>query len=871
MTELNDRIGAYRLVRRLGSGGMGEVFLAWDDRLERPVAAKRIRPDREKGGARRERFRREARAAARLNHPNLVQIFDLVESEDDWIVMEYVQGRSLADLLRERGALPAGVAVDLARQAAEGLAAAHAQGLVHRDLKAENVMVTPAGQAKILDFGLARPLESGTGETLTEEGVVLGTWRSMSPEQAAGETADARSDLFSLGVLLYEMLAGRSPFLGKTPVETLRNVAAAPPEPLGLLLPELPPELAALVESLLEKEPTRRPQSAERVVQDLRDLAGRPGLEPVAGWAPAPSDSSGDAPTLLLAEPIRRPKKGSASKTWTLSRRSGWIAGAVLALAVVAAAGVLWMRRARVEGERPLRVAVLTPKVEGGKGEALDFAAFGILTSVRRTLTSLAHVAVVDPSQFKGIGGGVPEIARAVSAEEALVTTVEGNGGRVRVSLRRVRGRDGAVLASEEVRGSLAGEDALALARSVSDALQRVYRGRGLRPEYPDLDVSASDYAEFLHVQQRTGKGRSAWAPELDHLDRIIASSPRFLDAYLKSASLAVNLYDDTKDPAYLERARSSMRRARLLAPKMPDVVGAEIRLAIKEGDWTGADQLLAELERLIPGETLVPYLRYSLALQQGHLAEAISWMLKVVKLQPSWQYLVALGELEARTGQLPAARQHLELALQLVPGNTWVLAKMGELELAYGDLSRAEAIYRGLVDAGPQRSDLTNLGLVHFLLGRYEEAAADYRRALAIDPGHLTATLDLADAEMALGHRKEAADLQRQVLAALDAKEHGASLLPIERTFRAQCLVYLGESRKGVDVALAALQASPEDADVVYQAALVLALAGERASALSLARKAVALGYQPRWLNVPAFDSLRSDPAFRELVGAGR
>jgi tetratricopeptide (TPR) repeat protein len=182
-----------------------------------------------------------------------------------------------------------------------------------------------------------------------------------------------------------------------------------------------------------------------------------------------------------------------------------------------------------------------------------------------------------------------------------------------------------------------------------------------------------------------------------------------------------------------------------------------------------------------------------------------------------------------------------------------------------------AEQIYRGLVQAGPQRSDLTNLGLIHFLLGRYADAAADFRRALRIDPGHITVTLDLADAELALGHRAGAAELHRKILAALEAKERGAALLPIEHTFRAQCLAYLGESRKAVDIALIALQGSPEDADVVYQSALVLAVAGERASGLSLSRKALALGYQPRWFGVPAFDSLRSDPAFREMLATSR
>ena len=871
MTEPpKDRIGAYRLARRLGSGGMGEVFLAWDDRLERPVAVKRMRLDPERGGTRRERFRREARAAARLNHPHLVQIFDLVETGEetgDWIVMEYVQGRTLADLLKESGRLPAGVAVDLARQVAEGLAAAHAQGLVHRDLKAENVMVTPDGQAKILDFGLARPVATGTGETLTEDGVVVGTWRSMSPEQATGGTADARSDLFSLGVLLYEMLAGRSPFLGKTPLETVHNVILAPPEPLDRSQPELPADLAALVGSLLEKEPGRRPASAAQVVHELRRLAARSELAPPAGWTFPRADASGEESTTVIGGPIGLEASFLASRPgrgrW---RRTVGIAAAALALIALAVLGALWTQRLR-RAEEPVRVAVLPPAVQGSRGGDLDVAAFGILKDVVRTLSALDGVTVIEPSQFRDIQGGSREIARAVSADEVLATAVEVRGPKAVVSLRRIRGRDGAVVWNGWAEEPLDPREALALARAVEVALREAYEGRRPRQGTPELDARPADYAEFVRLQQRVEAGRGAWAPELDRLSAILAGSPRFLDAHVQAATLAIHLYEDTKNPAYLERARSSLRRARLLAPGVPDVLAIEIRLAITEGDWVSAEQLIAELDRIVPGDVRVPLQRYFLALQRGRVSEAVSWMREVVQRQPSWRRLVALSELEARTGQLAAARQHLAGALRLAPGNTWVLAKMGEVELAYGELSRAEEIYRGLVRAGPQRSDLTNLGLIHYLLGRYAEAAADYRRALAIEPGHLTATLNLADAEQALGHRREAAELYRQVLAALDAKENGAALLPLERTFRAQCLAYLGEEHKAVEVALGALQESPEDSDVVYQAALVLAVAGERGSALALSRKALSLGYQPRWFAVPAFAPLRSEPAFREML----
>ncbi len=872
MTEPpKDRIGAYRLVRRLGMGGMGEVFLAWDDRLQRPVAAKRMRVDRGRGGERRERFRREARIAARLSHPNVVQVFDLVETGDaagDWIVMEYVQGRSLAELLKEGVSLPPGAAVDLARQVAAGLAAAHAQGLVHRDLKAENVMVTPAGQAKILDFGLARPLASGTGESLTEDGAVLGTFRAMSPEQAAGETADARSDLFSLGVLLYEMLAGRSPFLGKTPLDTLRNVIGAPPEPLSRLRPDLPADLIALAESLLEKDPARRPADAARAAEDLRALTARPELSPPAGWAllqAAPSTSSGEESTVIEGPAGMTGMFLSSGRSRSWLRKPAWIVALLVVLLVIL--GALWARREQT-ARQPLRVAVLKPDVQGSGGGEMDFAAFAVLNSMLRTLPALDGVTAIEPSQLRDIRGGNREIARAVSADEVLAATLAGKGKKVEISLRRIRGSDGEVLWQGRFEEPATSQEALTLARGVASALRQAY-DRDLRPGIPELEVRAADFTAFLQLKRRIEAGRGAWAPELDRLDALVATSPRFVEAHVQAASLAIHLYDDAKNPAYLERARSSLRRARLLAPGLPNVLWIEIRLAITEGDWVGAEQLIAELGRLAPAS--VPLQRYLLASQRGRLDEAISWMREVVQHQPTWRNLVTLSELEARTGQLAPARQHLDGALRLVPGNTWVLAKRGEVELAYGDLSRAETIYRDLVRAGPQRSDLTNLGLVHLLLGRPAEAAAEFSRALQMEPGHVTVMLDLADAEQALGHRRQADELRRQVLAALEAKEHGTSLLPLERTLRAQCLAYLGDGRKAVEVALGALQESPADADVVYQSALVLAVAGERASALALSRKALSLGYQPRWFEVPAFDSLRSEPAFRELLAQPR
>ncbi len=254
---------------------MGIVYEAYDRRLDRSVAVKRLLRDHD-DPKRRARLRREARTTAQLDHPSIVQVFDLVEDETgDWIVMERLHGTSLATLL-ESGTVDVDTTLDYARQITRGLAAAHALEIVHRDLKTENVMILPDGRAKILDFGIAK-LVGLAGDPsrqldLSKTGAIVGTGRAMSPEQARGLSVGPRSDLFALGVLLYECLAGVSPFRGATPVDTLARIVSHQPQPVEELAPAVPEGLAELVARLLRKAPELRPASAKDVESSLDRL-----------------------------------------------------------------------------------------------------------------------------------------------------------------------------------------------------------------------------------------------------------------------------------------------------------------------------------------------------------------------------------------------------------------------------------------------------------------------------------------------------------------------------------------------------------------------------------------------------------------------
>jgi serine/threonine-protein kinase len=863
------RIGPYRLARRLGRGGMGEVFLAWDERLGRRVALKRIRGDSSvtQDG---ERLRREARAAAQLSHPSVMQIYDLVtDASGDVIVLEYVEGRTLREVL-EDGLPSLSVVLRLSREIAEGLAAAHAAGLVHRDLKTENVMVTPEGRAKILDFGLAKPFvldPSQGGEKLTAQGVLLGTFHAMSPEQARGGEVDARSDLFSLGVLLYEMLTGRSPFQGSDVLDTLQKVCSHQPPPVSTLRPELPGDLSNLVDSLLAKRREERPRNAGEVARELGALAADPGLGTTTWGA-----RLAELPTSAEPLPALRKTPGRAAESSALAQvRRPPVLILVAVLSILAAAAAVWLvRRAPAE---PLRVMVLAPRVPAGAEEELGLPAAGLLTAELATLSSLEGLAPLEPAQAGPGAASLVAAARTAAADEVIALALERKGPQnVWVSLRRIEGRSGRVLwaggfAMPAGRAGQSDRDLQLLADTVAVQLRHAYPDRRLRPGIPELDVSDRDYAEFLRVKERIDRGSADLEPELKKLEEIARSSPRFLEAHLLLASVEQSLFESTRETTHLERARQAAKAAHELAAGDPRPLEAGFRIAVAGKRPGEAQAALAALAAIVPSDPELDVFAGLLAESRGDLARAVADVSRAVQRAPSWHNLFLLADLELRAGKTAEARRHLEELLARNPGNPWGLDRLGQLELLQGDPERAIAIYRELIRVQPLRPYYTNLGLAHSLLGRHAEAAAAYRQALALEPNHARVLLNLADAELAQGHASAAAELYRRALSRFDEIQAAGALTAKDSMDKAQCLAHLGRIPEAVELTQKTLRESGDDAELFYAASLVYALAGDRASFLLNAKLALANGMQPRWFTLPVFGVLRNDPDLGALL----
>ena len=420
------RLGPYEVIAPLGSGGMGEVFLALDTRLGRHVAVKVLPAELSADRERLARLEREARAASALNHPNIVTVHDIGTSgPTSYIAMEFVEGKTLRELLLS-GPLTVKRALEIAAQVADGLAKAHAAGIVHRDLKPENLMVSKDGFAKILDFGLAKfaPLESGelsrmqtVTKAQTEVGTVLGTVGYMSPEQARGEAVDFRSDQFSFGGILYEMVAGVHPFRLGTPAETVSAILRDEPAPLAETVPQSPEALRWIIERCLSKEPGERYGSTRDLARDLRRVG-----EQLSG-------------TRASATPVA-PKRLSVRLRF---------AGLTLAAAAALAVAVLLLARARSPSAEMDSLAVL-PFVNASPAPDTEYLSDGITDTLIDSLSRLPRTKVISHAsvfRYKGKQSDPQQVGRELNVRAVLTGSVLRQGDDLTIGAELVDARDG--------------------------------------------------------------------------------------------------------------------------------------------------------------------------------------------------------------------------------------------------------------------------------------------------------------------------------------------------------------------------------------------------------------------------------------------
>ncbi len=744
---IGEVLGRYRIDARLGAGGMGEVWRAEDLRLRRPVALKVL-----KGAASVEesaRLLREARLASQLSHPNIAVIYEIDEAEREgrpvpFIAMEFVEGRTLADRLRE-GALPLVEALDVADQVASALESAHARGVVHRDVKPGNVIVNAAGRVKVLDFGLAawRPPEGVSGETWSLggggptrslAGGVVGTVAYMSPEQARGLEVDARTDVFSLGVLVYEALSGRNPFQGANTVETLDRVLHADPAPLSRAAAGVPPALDAVVAKMLAKERTRRHASMREARLDLEALA-RGGVTA----APAGPGPAAPASTIAVLD----------FSNITKSPEDDWLGTGIM--------------------------ETVTADLKGVEG--LTVIACERVCEIERRL----RASGAGESDLTG------RLARELGARWVVTGGFQRLGDRVRITARAADVDTGVVLTTVKADGAMA--DLFDLQDRVVKELASGFR-EGARPP-----SGGGEATHVLDAYEAFSKGLvNLRAESRESVDRAILFFERAvtLDPGYARAWLELGAAYDTKAtylamPELLERALECFEKCLALEPRLPrawrELGGTLVALGREDRGFEAIRRAL----QLDPDDASAhAALGRAQFIGRGDFTQAADAFERALELNPQagW-YALQLAHVSALLRDFRradrAARQAIELQERGLSGREGVL-----IVGAYVRLGVALALQ------GRHEDAVAEYGRELAFLRRVDHALKD--RAIVELHVHLGSSL------LALGRTDEGTGALRLALDAFEERLRIGADEPFTRYYVAAAWALLGEKGRALD-----------------------------------------------------------------------
>jgi serine/threonine-protein kinase len=716
----------YRVVEKIGEGGQGTVYKVIDTSLDRPAVIKVLPPDLTDRASNLARFEREARLASALDHPNICTIFGLHKAGDiHFIAMQYVEGRNVRDLV-------GGHPLDLRRalaieiQVTDALAAAHSRGIVHRDIKARNVMVTRSGTVKVLDFGLAKlidgPHSISSDPQLTEVGVPYGTSTYAAPEQAQGLKADHRADIFSCGVLLYEMLAGTWPFRGKTALDVRYAVVYHQPAPITEARGEDSPALRRIQEILdkaLAKSPDDRYQRIEDMRSELQEVLRELEVDSSVG-------------NTLTDAPIARTPAVAETKNrfWTMRR---WLAAIAAAAALILVFSFVALRRERpVESDSTINSLAVLPFTNNDP--ASEYLSDGITESLIDSLSRMPNLKVKSSStvfHYKGRADDPKKIGRELGVHALLSGTVIQTGDDLSVSVELIDVRDDSHIWGERYGRKVS--EVVALPQQISRDVAQRLRARGENMDHAQLTRNYSPDSEAYRLYLQ---GRYNWNKRtveglkngIDYFGKAIMRDQDYALAYagLADCYLLLNVYNVTSADDSNPKAEAASRKA----------------LSINES--------LAEAHTSLAFVTYRYHLKW---------AEAEEHFKKAIALNPNYatahqwyaSYLAAMGRMNEAVVEAKTAHELEPFSLTIYGDYIRGLYYAGRLTEAHQEALKLMEMDRNFARAHYE------LGLVLEEEGKVEEAIAEFRQGLKYSPDNVTALTALGHAQALAGKKAEA------------------------------------------------------------------------------------------------------------------
>ncbi len=867
--------GRFVIVKMLGAGGMGQVYQAQDVKLKRVVAIKRMAPRLQQDEGDRRRFLREAQQASALNHPNIASIYDVIEEQGEiFLIMEYVEGTPLRTSLQAHKDFSSDEFFKVAAQGLEGLNAAHQKGILHGDIKPENLMLTREGRVKVLDFGVARHFSLGDANEATLTAATLstsisGTPAYMAPEVLMQKPYDGRADLFSMGLVCYEMLGGRQPFETDSMAGTLASVLHTEPPPIEQLNPKVSPSISAVLQTMMAKDPAQRYSSARDVLLDLHRI------------------QEGESPVFAHGVTSQKQSTSGSSKSGTAPRMLK-VAAAMVAIALVV--GTLFFLRsllrqssgqggsnsAQSVGEQSTTLVVLP--FEGVSDDA-KLTAFG--NGLVDTLTAkLAQLAGNHPLQVVSAGElrqrNVSSLAQAhqeFGAGTGLHLGLQRSGDLVRVTYSLTDAKSGRVVkagaADSPVTDPFAIEDevtkavaaALGFSLSADETRELAYHGTSM----PDAYNYYTQARGYLEEASKAANVESA----IILLGEALKADPNYGRAEADLGSAYWAKYSATKDKNLIAKSRQACSKAIDLGNSG---AAGHVCLGVIESGTGKYEDAVDQFQRAVQLEPSNEdaYIGLGGAYERlGKTQNAENTYKKIVALRPNyWRGYNLLGAFYLRQAQYDDAAKMFQRVIERTPESFRGYANLGAAYLYEAKYAEAIKPLQQSLAIHPTPLTYSNLGTAYYYQRRFLEASRTYEKSVQLGDSDYLNWGNLGEAYYLSGELvKASAAYQKAIALATKDLSVNPSDPDVLRDL-ADYYTMTGDRRDALKYLQRALQASKFDKQCLFEAALVYNHLGETGAALEWLRKALQAGYSAeKALRSPDLDNLHGDARFQDLL----